>query len=319
MAGYSLAMLVLAIGLSEHNEAYEDMVVKFVEQFAMINDALERSGLYDEDDGIFYDRLSDASGGSTLIKVQTLVGILPMFPAGAIPWTHVSRLSPLRHRFARVLEQLGRSELRSWRMSDDDGPPRILVSVVSPEQLHRVLGVLLDEEAFLSPYGLRSLSKRHTQPYSVPGLPGAVIDYQPAESRTPMYGGNSNWRGPVWFPTNYLMTRTLLQYEQFFGPEHAVEYPTGSGEKRTLRQISSDLAERMISIWLPGPDGRRPVYGGAEIFQSDPAWKDNLLFFEYFHGDNGAGLGASHQTGWTALVIDLILDPPSHARVLGAS
>ena len=148
----------------------------------------------------------------------------------------------------------------------------------------------------------------------MPGLPDATIEYEPAESRTAMYGGNSNWRGPVWFPVNYLVIRALLQYDQFFGPDFTIEYPTGSGRQLTLREVAGDLADRLVSIWLPGPDGRRPVYGGVERMQTDPAWKDNLLFYEYFHGDNGAGLGAMHQTGWTALVADLLIDPPRHSR-----
>jgi hypothetical protein len=169
---------------------------------------------------------------------------------------------------------------------------------------------LFDEAAFLSPHGLRSISRRHVTPYEVPGVPGATIDYEPAASRTGMYGGNSNWRGPIWFPVNYLVIRALVMYDQFFGDDLTVEYPTGSGPKMRLGDIAQDLADRLVGIWLPGPDGRRPVYGGIELLQTDPAWKDNLLFFEYFHGDNGAGLGAMHQTGWTALVADLILDPP---------
>jgi hypothetical protein len=163
------------------------------------------------------------------------------------------------------------------------------------------------------------VSRRHIVPYEVPGVPGATIDYEPAESRTGMYGGNSNWRGPVWFPVNYLVIRSLLAYDQYFGDEGTLEYPTGSGQELTFGEIAADLAERMIGIWLPGPDGRRPVYGGVEVLQTDPAWKDNLLFFEYFHGDLGCGLGAMHQTGWTALVADLILDPPGRqAKILRA-
>jgi hypothetical protein len=185
---------------------------------------------------------------------------------------------------------------------------------VSPDQLRRIFATLFDENAFLSPHGLRALSKRHSTPYQVPGMPGATIEYEPAESSTAMYGGNSNWRGPVWFPINYLVIRSLLQYDQFFGPEFMIEYPTGSGQYLALSDIAGDLADRLISIWLPGPDGKRPVYGGVELMQTDPAWKDNLLFFEYFHGDNGAGIGAMHQTGWTALVADLLIDPPRRVR-----
>jgi hypothetical protein len=325
MAYYSLAMMALALVLSNANDVYDDMVVKFVEHFGLVTDAMADSGLYDPDDGMFYDRLVDAWGNPTRIQAQSLVGILPMLPAGAVPWTQVERLSRLRKRFARILEQLDREEpggatsggaVANWRVAGQGDARHVLMSVVSVEQLERLLSTLFDEDAFLSPYGLRSLSKRHQEPYTVPGMPGAVIEYEPAESKTAMYGGNSNWRGPVWFPTNYLAIRALLQYDQFFGPDHTVEYPTGSGKRLRLREVADDIAERLVSLWLPDTDGRRPVYGGAEMLQTDSAWKDNLLFFEYFHGDNGAGLGASHQTGWTALVVDLILDPPRTAMLL---
>ncbi len=187
----------------------------------------------------------------------------------------------------------------------------VLVSVINPADLPLTLREFFDEAAFLSPHGLRSVSKRYEgNPYTLDGVPGATIDYQPAESSTAMFGGNSNWRGPVWLPLNYLAIRQFAVFQRFFGDSLTFEYPTGSGEQRSLGQIAQDLADRTIAIWLPGPDGRRPVFGDTERFQEDPAWKDNLLFFEYFHGDNGAGLGASHQTGWTALVVDLILDPP---------
>jgi hypothetical protein len=288
---------------------YDDMVVKFMEQFVLVMDALSESGLFDTEDGFFYDRLVDSSGAMTPIKVQTLVGMIPALPAVPVGARASGLLERLRKRFARKLEQEGR-QLKSWRVRDEGGSRRVLVSVVSPDQLERVLATLFDEDAFLSPHGLRSLSRRHRAPYSVPGVPGAVIAYEPAEGRTGMYGGNSNWRGPVWFPVNYLAIRALLQYDQFFGPDFTVEYPTGSDKQLTLKEIAGDLADRLVGIWLPDAAGRRPVYGGLELFQTDPAWKDNLLFHEYFHGDNGAGLGAAHQTGWTALVADLILDPP---------
>jgi hypothetical protein len=316
MAYYSLAMMALALVLSQVNDVYDDMVVKFVEHFGLITDAMAASGLYDPEDGMYYDRLVDAWGNPTRIQVQSLVGILPMLPAGAVPWPQVERLSRLRKRFARILEQLGRQEIRNWRLAGEGEARHVLMSVVSVDQLPRLLRTLFDEDAFLSPYGLRSLSKRHQEPYAVPGLPGAVIEYEPAESKTAMYGGNSNWRGPVWFPTNYLAIRALLQYDQFFGPDHTVEYPTGSGRQLRLREVADDIADRLVSLWLPDADGRRPVYGASDIFQTDPAWKDHLLFFEYFNGDNGAGLGASHQTGWTALVVDLILDPPGTSKLL---
>jgi hypothetical protein len=207
-------------------------------------------------------------------------------------------------------------QILDWRMRGTGDNRHALLSIVSPDQLVRIFATLFDEDAFLSPHGLRALSKRHSAPYQVPGMPGATIEYEPAESHTAMYGGNSNWRGPVWFPINYLIIRALMQYDQFFGSEFTIEYPTGSGRHLALRDIAGDLSDRLVSIWLPGSDGRRPVYGGVELLQTDPAWKDNLLFYEYFHGDNGAGLGAMHQTGWTALVAELLLDPPRRTQRL---
>jgi hypothetical protein len=273
-------------------------------------DAVADSGFYDADDGFFYDRVIDAAGNATPIEVQTLVGLIPALPAASLAAADSARFALLRKRFAHWVGRDGRPP-EAWRIRRDGDVERVLVSMVSPDQLQRVFTHLFDPDSFLSPYGLRSLSKRHRTPYAVPGMPDAVIDYEPAESRTAMYGGNSNWRGPVWFPVNYVLIRALLQYDQFFGADFMVEYPTGSGKRLTLREIAGDLADRLVSIWLPDADGRRPVYGGIDRFQDDPAWRDNLLFHEYFHGDVGAGLGASHQTGWTALVADLIIDPPA--------
>jgi len=310
MAYYSAAMLVLALILAEHDAVYDDMVVKFLEQFVLITEALDASGLYDPGDGFFYDRLIGPDGRATEIRVQTLVGVIPALPAVSVPDRSSERATRLSKRFARRIGEHPRDPDLSWRVRGEGAVRRLLLSALSADQLKSVFTTLFDEDAFLSPHGLRSLSKRFESPYAVPGMPQATIGYEPAESTTSMYGGNSNWRGPVWFPINYMVIRSLLQYAQFFGDDFTVEYPTGSGDQLTLREIVDDLADRLISIWLPGPDGRRPVHGGVEIFQNDPAWKDNLVFNEYFHGDNGAGLGASHQTGWTALVADLLLDPP---------
>ncbi len=313
MAYYSIAMLTLAATLAERDSVYDDMVVKFLEQMVLIMDALEGSGCYDHEDGFFYDLLTTPSGVREPVRVQTLVGVIPALPAITLRTRNTERVQRLRKRFARRLEASNR-QILDWRMRGSGDNRRALVSIVSPERLVRIFATLFDEDAFLSPHGLRSISKRHATPYHVPGMPGATIEYEPAESHTAMYGGNSNWRGPVWFPINYLVIRALLQYDQFFGHEFTIEYPSRSGHQVPLRDIAGDLADRLVSIWLPGPDGRRPVYGGVELLQSDPAWKDNLLFFEYFHGDNGAGLGAMHQTGWTALVADLLLDPPERVR-----
>jgi hypothetical protein len=222
---------------------------------------------------------------------------------------------------ARILRREGTdtSQLEALgRIRVDGAVTELLVSIVAPDQLRTTLSELFDEGSFLSPYGLRSVSKRYEdRPYAitVDGV-SYTVDYEPAESTTPMYGGNSNWRGPIWMPMNYLVIRSLARFHDYVGPDFTVEYPTGSGHQLTLLQIAQDLADRVTSIFLRGSDGRRPVFGGTARFQTDPAW-DNLLFFEYFHGDNGAGLGASHQTGWTALVIDLLLDPPASGSNFG--
>jgi hypothetical protein len=308
MAFYSAAMLVLALVLADRDPVYEDMVVKFLEQFALITDALGDSGLYDPRDGFFYDQLLGPDGTATAIRVQTLVGVIPALPAVSIPERDSARAERLRKRFARRVRH-GESDY-SWRVRGEGTARRLLVSVPTEEQLRALLATLFDEDAFLSPHGLRSVSKRFESPYTLPGMPDAVIEYEPAESRTAMYGGNSNWRGPVWFPVNYIVVRSLLQYAEFFGDDFTVEYPTGSGASHTLREIAGDLADRLVGLWLPDADGGRPVQGGSDLLRHDPAWKDNLTFNEYFHGDNGAGLGATHQTGWTALVADLLLDPP---------
>jgi hypothetical protein len=308
MAYYALGMLVIAQVLAARNEVYDDMVVKFGEQFVMIADALEQAGIYDQADGFFYDLLKDSSGAETPIEVRTLVGAIPLLPSLELTPRNTERAERLHKRLARALEAQGTQDSEIRVHLTPLGEDRLLLTLVSVDQLSRALKTFFDEDAFLSPHGLRSLSKRHSVPYLVPGVPGAEIGYEPAESQTAMYGGNSNWRGPVWFPINYLVIRALRQYHSSAGDDFTVEYPTGSGTRATLAEVAQDLSDRLVAIWLPGPDGRRPAYGGVELLQTDPAWRSNLLFFEYFNGDDGAGLGAMHQTGWTALVADLIID-----------
>jgi hypothetical protein len=307
MAVYALSMLAIARRLAEVNPVYDDMVVKFVEQYLMIVDAMERTGLRDPDDGWFYDRL-EGPDGEALIRVQSLVGLIPLLPAAVIRTEDARTASRLRHRFARLAAKgVGGVEGRYVRYHKDGD--RVMLSAVGPMQLRKALGSLFDEDAFLSPYGLRSLSKRHATPYEVPGFPDARIGYEPGEGRTAMYGGNSNWRGPIWMPLNVLIIPALVRYHRFLGDDFTVEYPTGSGVKRTLLEVARDLSERLLSIWLPGEDGSRPVNGEVRPFRDDPAWKDLLWFPEYFHGDTGAGLGAMHQTGWTAEIVNLLLVP----------
>jgi len=215
-------------------------------------------------------------------------------------------------QFADYLEHRGLHErdklLETGLMRGEPGKQRLLLSIVGPERLEKVFAKLFDENEFLSPYGLRALSAYHRDhPYTleVEGIT-ASIDYEPAESTTPMFGGNSNWRGPIWFPLNYLMVSILERYHRFYGDDYTIEYPTGSGQLLTLDQIAADLSDRLISIFTNGPDGRRPCFGGTEVMQTNPAWHDNLIFSEYFHGDNGAAIGAFHQTGWTGVIADLI-------------
>jgi hypothetical protein len=313
MASYALSMLAIARRLAEKNLVYEDMVVKFIEQYLMIVEAIEDTGLHDREDGWYYDRL-EAAEGATQIRVQTLVGAIPLLPAAVLRVADAATARRLRHRFDRLAEK-GLAGAESRHVRYNAAGDRVMLSVVGPEELRRTLASLFDEEAFLSPHGLRSLSKRHAAPYEVPGLPGARIAYEPGEGRTDMYGGNSNWRGPVWMPLNVLIIPALVRYHRFLGDAYTVEYPTGSGEQRTLAQIAQDLGDRIISTWLPGPDGRRPVFGDIELLQTDPAWQGLLWFPEYFHGDTGAGLGAMHQTGWTAEVINLLLHPPGDSAL----
>ena len=320
MAYYALSMLFIALKLVEENEIYWDMVIKFLEQFVLVARSLDEQGLYDADDGFFYDRLVYPSGESTAVKVKTISGLIPVLPAVPLSARVVGAAEKLGKRFSRLRDAWAESAgpSRTGRAHAAPSGDGVLLSVIDPDDLRKTLAEFFDEEAFLSPHGLRAVSKRYQgNPYSLEGVPGAWIDYEPAESTTSMFGGNSNWRGPVWMPLNYLAIRQFVIYQEFFGDGFKLEYPTGSGTELSFGEIAQDLADRLVSIWLPGPDGRRPLYGGTERLQTDPAWKDNLFFNEYFHGDNGAGLGAEHQTGWTALVADLILDPPSSGPTLG--
>jgi hypothetical protein len=315
MAYYAMWMLVISIALAQENPVYEDMVVKFLEQFLQIRTALEDTDLYDPEDAFFYDRLLKPSGESVAVKVRTIAGLIPLLPAVGIPRPQAAQVDRLGKRFAAIRDAwTADGKNLAGLVREIDGHENVLVSVLRPDELHAALAEFLDEDAFLSPHGLRSVSKRYEgNPYEIPGMPGATVDYEPAESTTGMFGGNSNWRGPVWMPLNYLAVRQFVIWHRFLGDDFTVEYPTGSGDRRTMGQVAQDLSDRLLSIWLPDADGRRPVFGEVQRLQEDPAWKDNLLFFEYFHGDNGAGLGAMHQTGWTAVVVDLLLDPPGRS------
>jgi hypothetical protein len=315
MAFYALAMAAIASVLNRSGaRPAQDLVLKFLEHFATIRTAMGTSGVWDDSEGLYYDELVTPEGAAVPIKVRSMVGLIPLLASLVIDEWMIDQAEALGKGFARLVDELGgREALRDAGLvrSSDDGR-RLLVGVVGVDQLMKMFAKLFDPDEFLSPHGLRALSAYHRDHPYVLELDGlrATIDYEPAESTTAMFGGNSNWRGPIWFPLNYLMIAALERYHRFFGDDFRVEYPTGSGARLTLAEIADDLRERLIGLFLVGPDGRRPCFGGVERLQQDPAWRDNLVFSEYFHGDNGAGLGASHQTGWTGLVADLIRGRP---------
>ena len=321
MAFYALNMLTIAIELAARTPALGDMAARYAEHFLWIAGAMDRVGdnadeLWDEEDGFFYDVLRFPDGHGERLKVRSMVGLMPLCAVTVLPGDLVERFP---EPIARVRRFLDRHPGLSANIAAPTEPGvlgRRLLAVLDERKLRRVLARMLDEEEFLSPHGIRSLSRAHRdRPYEfdVDGTPHRV-DYEPAESTSNMFGGNSNWRGPVWFPVNLLLIRALLTYYLYYGDELRVECPTGSGNQMTLFEVAREIADRLVSIFLPGPDGARPVYGGTTRFRDDPHWRDLILFHEYFHGDNGAGLGASHQTGWTGVVARLIqlfahLDP----------
>ena len=313
MALFSQNMMELAYEIAIHDPVYETMAFKFVEHFLYIASAMNHLGQYgmwDEEDGFYYDLLRFPDGSATRLKVRSLVGLLPLCATTVIERSQRERVP---RAMAGFLERVRRMPelLKTIHLT---GPgqfgvaERGILALVTPERLRRILTKMLDENEFLSPYGIRSLSKFHEEhPYVIQAQGQEYrVDYLPAESNTAMFGGNSNWRGPVWTPVNVLIIRALLNFYLYYGDSFKIECPTGSGKLMNLFEVSKEISNRITRIFLRNEQGRRPVYGGTEKFQSDPFWRDNIYFFEYFHGDNGAGLGASHQTGWTGLVAKLI-------------
>jgi hypothetical protein len=308
MAMYCLNLLEIALALAEQDAVHEDLATKFLEHFAYIAAALRDKGLWDEADGFFYDVLRFPDGSQTPLRVRSMVGLLPLCATTTLDSSTLDRLPDFAIRLGWFLKHKAQYRAVIGATHERDGHEGRLLAVVGPEQLVRVLTTMLSEDEFLSPHGVRALSKRHAaQPFSIE-LAGETytVDYEPGESTTGLFGGNSNWRGPVWFPVNFLVIEAIRRYEQFLGDDLVVEHPTGSGRKVTLGELADDLSRRLVGIFLD-EQGRRPVFGDVPLFQDDPAWHDLLPFHEYFHGDTGKGLGASHQTGWTGLVVDLIL------------
>jgi hypothetical protein len=309
MAVYCLSMLEIALEPARDDPAYEDVAVKFFEHFTLIAEAINDRGLWDEADGFYYDRVRRASDGAAWpVRVRSMTGLIPLCAVAVAEPRSTAGLSEFDARATDFLA--ARPEYRAAVQLARDGGPATLLAMVGEDRLPRVLERLADEAEFLSPHGLRSLSAAYRDsPFELwlAGQIKASVDYEPAESTTPLFGGNSNWRGPIWFPVNYLVIGALERYAQRLGDAATFEFPRFSGRRLTLRAIVDELARRLVAIFVSGPDGRRPVFGGSRRFQDDPAWHDSLFFHEYFHGDDGRGLGASHQTGWTGLVADLII------------
>lgn len=313
MGMYCLNLLQIALELSIENPVYEDMATKFMEHFVDIADAINNitdrtHGLWDDKHGFYYSLLTTPDGNQYTLHQNSIVGVVPLF---AVATNHPKKMvafSNYRRRFhwfvkhrASLLRNIG--DLSRFEV---DG--NLLLSIVNPQKLKRILQKVLDEQQFLSPFGVRSVSQLlAAHPFTIT-IGGKVfrLDYEPAESTTSLFGGNSNWRGPVWFPLNYLLIESLQKFHYYLGDDYKIEYPTGSGNFVSLWDISSQLSHRLIKIFLKDENGKRPVYGDIEKFQTDPHWQDYILFHEYFHGDNGKGLGASNQTGWTGLVAKLI-------------
>jgi Mannosylglycerate hydrolase MGH1-like glycoside hydrolase domain len=311
MAMFTLSMLAIALELAAEDDTYEDIATKFFEHFLHIAHAMTNRGdkslcLWDDDDGFFYDVLY-REGQRIPLRVRSVVGLIPLFAVEILEPHIVDKLAGFRGRLEWFLENRPDLTDNVASMEETGAAKRRLLSIVDPDRLRRLLQLMLDESEFLSPHGIRALSRVHLEHPYVLRLDGSeqVVDYEPGESTNALFGGNSNWRGPVWFPINYLMIESLQKFDYYFGAGFTIECPTGSGRLMTLWEVAMELSRRLSSIFLR-QNGRRPVFGGIERFQSDPHWRDLVLFHEYFHGDTGQGLGASHQTGWTAIVAKLL-------------
>lgn len=314
MAMFCLDMLTIAVELALENPIYEGLACKFFEHFVYIAGAMDRIGihddeLWDEEDGFYYDVLRMPSGESMRLKVRSMVGLIPLFAVAVFSSDVLARLPRVKKRVVHF------AQLNADLMTQICNPAelgvggRILMSPVNRQKLTRILQRVLDPNEFLSPYGIRALSRHHKDHPYVFTADGHVyrVDYEPAESSTGLFGGNSNWRGPIWFPVNLLLIQSLRKMYSYYGDEFTVECPTGSGHHMNLWEVAAEIIRRLGDIFLRDAQGRRPVYGLTKKFQSDPNWRDLILFYEYFHGDNGAGIGASHQTGWTGLIAWLLM------------
>ncbi|MEP0801413.1 MGH1-like glycoside hydrolase domain-containing protein [Funiculus sociatus] len=313
MGMYCLNMLAIALELAIENPSYEDIASKFFEHFLYIADAMNQMGkgeesLWDETDGFYYDMLHCPNGSYIPLKVRSMVGLIPLWAVEIIEEETLKQLPGFRQRMEWFIRNRPNLKKNVACMETPGVGARRLLAIAYSDKLRRILEKLLDEKEFFSDYGIRSVSKFHAENPYIFNVNGDsyCVNYEPAESSSGLFGGNSNWRGPIWFPINYLLIEALQKFHHYLGDDFKIECPTGSGQMMNLWEIATELSQRMIQIFLKNESGQRPVYGDLEIFQTDPHWRDLILFHEYFHGDNGAGLGASHQTGWTGVVAKLI-------------
>lgn len=319
MAFYSLGMMKIALELAKEEPVYQNLATKFYEHFLSIARAMTNCGgrghcLWDTGDEFFYDALHLPDDRIVPLKVRSLVGLIPLLAVETLEPDVLAKMSDFTRRMHWFTRNRPHLSGNMVSIKVEGAGRRHLVAILTRERLISVLRYMLDENEFLSPYGIRSLSRVHeAHPYSL-SLNGSTfsINYQPAESQSGLFGGNSNWRGPIWFPLNFLIIESLQKFHHYYGDDLKVEFPTGSGVMLTLNQVATELSRRLIRLFLRDENGRRPIYGGTTPFQQDPHWRDLILFNEYFHGDNGAGLGAGHQTGWTGLVAKLIQQSGGH-------
>ena len=319
MGSYCLTMLGMAMELAQNDPVYEDIASKFFEHFVTISNAINTTngcGLWDEEDGFYYDKISLNGGGQVPLKIRSIVGLMPIIAAAVAPAFTSANLPNFRKRVLWFIRNRPELALHISEINHLDSPASgtRMLSIPSRSQLIRILGYMLDENEFLSPYGIRSVSRFHKDhPYTLRWQSEDMrVDYTPGDSVTGLFGGNSNWRGPIWMPINYLLVEALERYHHFYGDSLRVECPTGSGHMMNLKEVSKHIKQRLANIFLPGPDGTRPYAQSLGRYANDPLWRDNLLFNEYFHGDSGRGLGADHQTGWTSLISDCLRGLADH-------
>jgi hypothetical protein len=326
MAMYSLNLMRIALELSLHNHVYEDIATKFFEHFLSIAEAMSNIGehgigLWDDEDEFFYDVLHTPDGRMQQLKVRSMVGLIPLFAVEVLDPDLLRQLPQFARRLEWYLNY--RPELAKlvshWEV--EGVGHRRLLSLLRGHRMKKLLKRMLDETEFLSEYGVRALSRHHEgQPYVFDLMNGQQVSvgYRPAESDTGLFGGNSNWRGPIWFPVNYLIIESLQKFHHYYGDEFRVECPTGSGVYMSIGEVADELSRRLARIFLKDADGRRPVFEHQPLLQNDPHFRDYVLFYEYFHGDTGRGVGASHQTGWTGLIAKLLLPAAAQTAVHGA-